>query len=90
MPRQKRAVVALNGDGTVAGRWESMYALCKEYGKDNRWFRDSCQTGRLYLGRRWMWEDDYNRAVREKRKDELVYSSRVFRRRIAFTSDFRG
>lgn len=62
MPQMtKKAVVAVGRDGMLVGRWESMYELCQASGKDCRWFKVSCNTGRLYLGLRWMWVEDYER-----------------------------
>lgn len=95
MPRVRKPVVELAPDGTVAERWDSMYDLTRQYGRDRFFFRKSCNTGILYLGRRFMWADDYERAVAEGRTSELAYGRQshtpvIYRRRVAYTYDYRG
>ena len=95
MPRVRKPVVELAPDGTVAERWDSMYDLTRQYGRDRFFFRKSCNTGILYLGRRFMWADDYERAVAEGRTGELAYGRQshtpvIYRRRVAYTYDYRG
>lgn len=95
MPRQKKPIVAVAPDGSLAGRWDSLYDLCLATGKDRRWFRKSCNTGSQYLGRRWMWEEDYRRCQMQGCTGELSYGRQrtkpvEYRSRVAFTYDLRG
>lgn len=90
----KKAVVSVGADGRETGRWESMAALCNDYGKDKRWFKASCNNGSLYLGQRWVWAEEYDRMADDGRTKEFCYEPptgrRLWRRRVAFTFDWRG
>ena len=92
--RTKKPIVGINPDGTVAERYESSYA-CQKAGMWRTKLLESCQTGCLYRGLRWMWEDEYLQAVADGRVGELVFERKTrrgepYRRSIAFTYDWRG
>ena len=90
MPIKRKAVVAVNSDGTEKGRWTSVYELCRAEGLKKDWVRKSCNTGSLYHGVRYMWAEDFDQAVSGSKTEYLCYHVREWRRNVAFSFDFRG
>lgn len=65
--------MALNEDGTMAGFFESLHELVTQYRLTKSYVRTSCNTGKLYRGVRWMWNEDYKRMFLEGRIHEASY-----------------
>lgn len=73
MPNKKRSIVAVDTDGSMAGCFDSIKALHEQYHLTKHHIVNSCKTGKLYRGVRWMYEEEYHQLWLEGRTTELAY-----------------
>lgn len=73
-PGKKHPVVSLDTDGSVLERFAFIKDAVAKYGMDRHSITKSCRHGKVCHGWRWMYEEDYERMVKEGRQEELRYT----------------
>lgn len=83
-PGKKRAVVAVNPDGSVAGYFECIKDAVDKYGMDRHSITDSCRRGTICRGLRWWYEEEFREIYLRGENDKLKYTLDPNRDRLTY------
>lgn len=73
-PGKKRAVVAVNPDGSVAGYFEYIKDAVAKYGMNRHSVTNSCRRGTICRGLKWFYEEDFRRIYESGEFEKLKYT----------------
>lgn len=69
-----KTVIAINPDGSVHAVYNSAQEASKDYGLNKHSINKYCSIGRIGMGKRWLYEEDFRRYYMNCELDKLKFT----------------